>query len=178
MTDAIRELKVRAELLHKRIQSGDARALARLRALAEFRRATPESLAALTPTIRRRHCLAAIAAELGFASWREMKEVMTGEAGSAGFGKLLCPDRCATHLNIWCKTHAEAAAIRKQRSGYLLAYRNQYFVVDRYYIESLGLDPDDRDWAEIAFDWAKPLNVAARTRLYNKLVARLPREAA
>jgi hypothetical protein len=68
--------------------------------------------------------------------------------------------------------------MRKSGGGYLLAYRNQYFVVDRYYIESLGLDPNDRDWEALGFDWVHPRNVAARTRLYAKLVAAMPREAA
>jgi hypothetical protein len=50
--------------------------------------------------------------------------------------------------------------------------------VDRFYIESLGLDPDDHDWQAIGFDWVRPRDVDARTRLYAKLVAALPREAA
>ena len=178
MTDPIRELKVRAELLHKQIQAGDPRALARLRALAEFRRASPETLAMLAPTIRRRQCLATIAAELGFASWPEMKAVLTGEESDNGFGNLLCPMNCSAHLNHWCKTYLEALSFQKQHRGYLLAFRNQYLVVDRYYIESLGLDPDDRDWQALGFDWVRPRDVAARTRFYAKLVAALPREAA
>jgi hypothetical protein len=178
MTDPMRELKVRAELLHKQIQAGDGRALARLRAVPEFRRASPEALTTLVPTIRRRHCLAAIAAELGFASWPEMKAILTGEGLKSGFGNLLCPMKCSAHLNHWCKTYPEAAKVQKQRGGYLLAFRNQYLVVDRYYIESLGLDPDDHDWQAIGFDWVRPRDVDARTRLYAKLVAALPREAA
>ncbi|HYL38194.1 MAG TPA: hypothetical protein VEV17_19915 [Bryobacteraceae bacterium] len=175
MTDPMRELKIRAELLHKKAQAGDTRALARLQVLPELRRAPAEPLATL---VRRRHCLTAIAVELGFASWPEMKAVLTGKAHSGCFGSLLCPARCGTHLNNWCKIHSEAAAIRKSGGGYLLAYRNPYLVVDRYYIESLGLDPDDPDWKALGFDWARPLDVAARTRLCARLVAALPREAA
>ena len=57
-------------------------------------------------------------------------------------------------------------------------YRRQYVVEDRYFIETLGLDPDDADWEAIGFDGVRPAEVAARTRLYSKLVAQLPREAA
>ena len=53
-----------------------------------------------------------------------------------------------------------------------------WWVVDRYFIETLGLDPDDPDWKMIGFDWVRQADVAARTRLYSKLVAQLPREAA
>ncbi|MCU1335068.1 MAG: hypothetical protein JWO19_649 [Bryobacterales bacterium] len=62
--------------------------------------------------------------------------------------------------------------------GYLLAYKRQYVVVDRYFIESLGLDPLDPDWEDLGFDWVRPKHVAARSRLYAKLVACQPREAA
>ena len=178
MTEPMRELKVRAELLHRKIQAADVRALARLRVLPEFRRATAESLKALAPTFRRKHCLSVVAAEFGFASWLEMKAVLCGKDQAAGFGTLLCPKRCAAHLNIWCKTYSEAAGIHKGRGGYLLAFRDQYLVVDRYYIESLGLDPDDPDWKALGFDWVRPRDVDARTRLYAKLVTALPREAA
>jgi hypothetical protein len=60
----------------------------------------------------------------------------------------------------------------------LLGYKRQYVVVDQYFIESLGLDPADPDWDALGFDWVRPKNVAARSRLYSKLVSRLPREAA
>jgi hypothetical protein len=178
MTDPMRELKIRAELLHKKIQTGDPSALKRLRVLPEFRRNSPESLAKLTSTIRRRHCLAVIAAELGFQSWHDMKAVLSGQDQTAGFGSLLCPERCVVHLNLWYKTYSEAAEMQKQRGSYLLAYRKQYLVVDRYYIESLGLDPDDPDWKALGYDWVRPRDVGARTNLYAKLVAALPRESA
>lgn len=61
-------------------------------------------------------------------------------------------------------------------NGYLLACRRQYLVVDGYFIESLGLDPNDPDWKAIGYDWVRPSDVAARSRLYPKLVAGLPRE--
>jgi hypothetical protein len=114
MTDPIRELRVRAELLHKQIQAADPRALGRLRALAEFRHATPDALVTLAHSIRRRHCLATIAAELGFASWQQMKAVLTGEEQVGGFGTILYPNRCNAHLNLWCKTYPEADAMRKR----------------------------------------------------------------
>jgi hypothetical protein len=177
--DAIRELKTRAEILHRRIQTNDHRAIGRLRVLPNFRRASYENLTAATGTIQRRDCLTVIAAELGFASWPEAKTAIAGEAPVEDFGTMLYPDRrCCGHINRWYKTYAEAAEVRKSSDGYLLGYKRQYGVVDRYFIESLGLDPADPDWGELGFDWVQPKDVAARTRLYGKLVACLPREAA
>jgi len=178
MTDAIQELKVRAEILHGRVRARDKRALARLRALPPLRRAADRELLALAGAIRRRHCLAVIAAELGFSDWTVARRVITGEDVAVDFGTLLCPPRCGGHINRWYARYDDATAVRKSCRGYLLAYRRQYLVVERDYIETLGLDPDDGDWERLGFDWVRPRDVSARSRLYAKLVARLPREAA
>jgi hypothetical protein len=147
--DAIRELKIRAEILHRRIQTNDRRAVGRLRVLPQFRRASHERLAA---------------------------ELVVGPG--ADFGTMLYPGhRCAGHINRWYKTYEEATADRAASGGYLLAYQRQFVVVDRYFIESLGLDPSDPDWETLGFDWVRPKSLAARSRLYAKLVACLPREA-
>ncbi len=177
MTDATCELKIRAEILHKQIQDGAAARL-RLRALTEYRRSSVDELASIAPEIQRRHCLNIIAAELGFSNWPHAKSVLTGEEPIANFGDLLCPEKCAMHLNHWCRTHEEAAAMRGETGGYLLAYRHQFLVVDRHYIRTLGLDPDDPDWDALGYDWARPRDAEARTRLYAKLVAALPRATA
>jgi hypothetical protein len=177
--DAIRELKTRAELLHRRIQNNDHRAIGRLRVLPDFRRASYEQLAAATTDIQRRDCLTVIAAELGFASWPAAKTAITGDAPAEDFGTLLYPGhRVAGHLNRWYKTYEDAASDRASSGGYLLGYKRQYVVVDHYFIQSLGLDPADPDWEALGFDWIRPKNVAARSRLYAKLVACLPPEAA
>jgi hypothetical protein len=178
MIDATRELKVRAEILHKQIQDGDAAARLRLRALPEHRRSSAEGLEAIAPEIQRRHCLNVVAAELGFANWTHAKSVLTGEEPVTNFGDLLCPPKCAQHLNHWCRTHEEAVELRNQTGGYLLAFRHQFLVVDRHYIRTLGLDPDDPDWKALGHDWARPRDVAARTRLYHKLIEHLPRATA
>jgi len=178
MHDAIQELKTRASILHSRIESGDPAALARLKKLAQFRKATPDDLRAAQSGVQHGDCLNVIAAEWGFPSWPEAKRVLSGEAiAPANFGKLLCPDHFASHLNYWTKDHAEASARRAERNAYLLAYRTDYFVTERSFIQALGLDPDDPDWQAIGFDWAKPASLEARTRLYAKLVGGLPREA-
>jgi len=177
--DAIRELKTRAEILHRRIQANDHRAIGRLRVLPNFRRASYEHLSATTGTIQRRDCLTVIAAELGFKSWPEAKTAISGDERIEDFGTMLYPEqRCCGHINLWYKTYQEAAAVRESSDGYLLGYKRQYVVVDRYFIESLGLDPADPDWVAMGFNWVQPKDLAARTRLYGKLVACLPREAA
>ena len=56
------------------------------------------------------------------------------------------PDGADTHWNIWSASYAEARSIREHHGGYLLAYRRHFFIVDRYFIETLGLLPEDPDW--------------------------------
>ena len=150
--DAIRELKTRAEILHRRMQTQDPHA-----------------------PIRRADCLKEIAAGLGFPSWTAAKNAIRGEGPVEDFGTLLYPRLGASFLNLWYKTYEEAAAVRQAKQGYLLGYRRQYLVVDGYYLEALGLDPADPDWDAMGFDWVRPRDVAARTRLYGKLVHALPR---
>ncbi len=178
MTDAIQELKVRAEILHGRIKDQQPTALARLRVLPEFRRSSDDQLGALGSSIRRRHCLNLIAAEFGFENGNHARRVLSGEGAPRDFGKLLWRVDCTGNLNLWYKTYGEAAEIRQARQGYLLAYQRHFLVVDRYYIEELGLDPDDSDWRAIGFDWVRPKDSEARRRLYAKLVAGLPRTEA
>jgi hypothetical protein len=174
MTDPIRERKIRAEILHKQVKARNPCYLRRLRVLPGRRRAPDEELIGMAAAIRRRDCLTVIAAELGFPNWQQAKAALTGDCEALEFGTLLYP-ACGAGLNRWYARYEEAAPVREASAGYLLAYKRHYLVVDRYFIESLGLDPDDADWTELGFDWVHPASLAARTRLYNKLVARLPR---
>lgn len=171
MIDPVRELKARAELLHHRVTAKDAAALARLRVLPEFRATKVEALEALVPRIQRKHCLAMVSREVGFDGWLHAVSVLTGRANE-DFGTLLCLLGSPAHWNIWSASYEEARDIRKEHGGYLLAYKRQFFITDRHYIETIGLDPEDPDWDRIGRDWARPAEPAARGRLYGKLLER------
>lgn len=164
--DLIAALKDRARILHRDAQRGEPAALARLRALPEL------SAGILEPeALQRRHALSAIAASLGFSSWKHAKGVLEG-ASVEDAGKLLYPDAFGGALwNVWFSTHEEASEVRRQTSGYLLPYRRQFFVCEAAFIEQLGLDPSDPDWDRIDRDWARPQDRAAWSRLVGKLVA-------
>jgi hypothetical protein len=181
MVDPVRELKIRAELLHHSVAAGAVPAIERLRALPELRRASPAELATFAERSQRKHCLAAVARELGFTGWDHASRVLGGEVDEPDFGALLYPNVTATFLNHWFATYEEARAARVEGQGaaaYLLAYKRQSFIVGRDYVATtLGLDPDDRDWATIGFDWIRPRYPWARRSLYGKLLA-ARREAA
>jgi len=168
MAGVISDLKAQARILHRQIVEREPVAVARAQQLAELR---DSDTAALPGQIRRRHCLAVIARELGFQGWPHAAAVLRG-TDSSDFGTLLYPKGGDVHWNIWSASYDEARTIRKQHGGYLLAYRRHFFITDRYFIETLGLNPDDPDWQLIGRDWVKPRRSDARERLYGKLIHR------
>ena len=173
MVDPENELKIRAEILQKQVTAGDARALARVRVLGKAEDAAP---------LQRKHCLAVVAREVGFSSWNHALRVLRGDDREADFGTLLHDREAGGTLNAWFTTHAEARAHLDARrvAGecvYLLAYKRQFFVVEEAFVSALGLDPDDPHWRAIGFDWARPSDRVARTRLYAKRLAALRRHA-
>jgi hypothetical protein len=127
--------------------------------------------------VQRRHCLAIVARELGFQGWPHAVGVLSG-TDSTDFGTLLYPDGADAHWNIWSASYVEARSIREQHGGYLLAYRRHFFIADRYFIETLGLLPEDPDWELIGRDWVKPRQMEARARLYGSLIRRRLRDVA
>jgi len=66
MVDVLDDLKAQARRLQAHVQDRKPAALVRLRALPELREADDAALAA---TVKRRHCLAVLARELGFDGW-------------------------------------------------------------------------------------------------------------
>lgn len=167
MDDLTHELKAGARILQRQAQARDTGALRRLRTLPELHDLDDIELA---DQVRRRHCLAVIARELGFAGWPQAVAVFTGEGDASDFGTALYPPGADAHWNIWSASYDEAKTIRAQHGGYLLAYKRHFFIVDRHFIETLGLDPEDPDWEAIGRDWARPKEVEARGRLYAKLI--------
>lgn len=167
MVDLIQQHKSEARILHRETRRRVPEALRRGRILKELRESSDDAIAENT---LRRHCLAVIAREIGFDGWPHALGVITGQR-SDDFGTILYPPRGAAYWNIWSASYHEAKSLREQTGGYLLAYKKHYFIVERYFIESLGLDPEDPDWERIGRDWAPPADLAARSRLYSRLIA-------
>ncbi|AUX27212.1 hypothetical protein SOCEGT47_077930 [Sorangium cellulosum] len=180
MIDPVRELKIRAELLHTRLASSDTAALARLRALPELRRADEAALAAAVPGIRRKHCLAVVARECGFSSWESARLALGGAPDAPELGTLLY-GRDGGVLHHWFATYDEARAhleaLPEAPRSYLLAHKQHFFIADPAFVASLGLDPDDPDWQAIGWDWARPADPGARSRLCAKRLAAMRGEA-
>lgn len=178
MHDPIQELKIRAELLHRQAQREHPAALARLRKLRQINARAAPAAALDSRRIQRRECLAALARELGFSGWLHARAVLSGDPRVEDFGTLLYPRRCGGFLNSWYHTYAQAVAGQQAAGGYLLAYRRDFFVADRLFVESIGLGQSSGEWQKMNYDWVRPANPEARRQLYGRLIEQLPREVA
>ena len=165
MPDPIRELKTRAELLHHALQTGEPSAVLRLRAWPSCAGPPRTSLTAFLPDVQRKHTLAIVAREAGFDDWAHAHTLLSGGTAES-FGTLLCPPTLAAHWNIWSAHYDEARSIRREHGGYLLAYKQHFFIADRYYIEALGLDPEDTDWERMGRDWVRPAYGGAQAAVW------------
>ena len=72
-------------------------------------------------------------------------------------------------LNRWYTTYESARSSLESEGGYLLPYKDQFFVTVAGAIRELGLDPVDPDWARIGWDWVRPADAQAWERLKGKL---------
>lgn len=143
----------------------------RLRALAS---GGAEGVLASREHLRRKHALAVVAEEQGFASWNELVRAFEARCEPLDL-ELFHTPRHSTLINRWFTTHATARASLDELGGYLLSFRAQFFVTESEGIRELGLDPDDPDWAAIGFDLVQPRDRAARARLVAKRRAAVAR---
>ena len=163
MHDAIEEMKVRADLLHKKFKRGDSRARQRLASTGE--------------PIQRRHCLDAVARQFGFDDFRHARRVIDADGPSEDFGRLLYRARNHGSLNHWYASYDEARSHQRASGGYLLPYRKQFMVVSAAFVRDLGLDPQAEAWTRMNFDWVRPADPDARRQLYANLVGQAPQES-
>lgn len=166
--DIVEELKDKARLLHKAVEASDEKAIARVRTSPDLKGLPADQIPA---AVQRKHCLSTLAREIGFSGWSHAVTVLDGRP-SDDMGTLLSPAGASAYWNIWSASYDEARQIREEHGGYLLAYKRHFFIVDRHYIEMLGLDPEDPRWQRMARDWARPGDVGARRELYGVLIRR------
>jgi len=111
--------------------------------------------------VTRAHCQHVIALEHGFAGWGAL---LAASLPLAACVTMHVP-RMSAWLNQWFAHYGEAKAALDEGGGYLLPFRNQFFVTTADAVRELGLDPDDPDWARIGHDWVRPRDPEAHLRL-------------
>lgn len=147
----VEEAKIKASILLKSFSSNATEKTAkRFKRLPEFAGLSTNEI--LQTKIKRKQALELIAFENNFKSWADLKCQIPFIHG--GF------------LNHWFANYAAAKAYQETNGGFLLPYKRQFFICDSNYIQNLGLNPKDRDWKLIAYDWVEPANKSAWQRLY------------
>lgn len=163
-TNLLEELKIQAAILLKDLRSNDLQkfelAVMRFRTLKKFLK---NNYIDIKKNAKRKDALFIIALENGFSSWLELKN---------HFYKILpllfVDGYVGGFLNLWFARYADSKSRQKVEGGYLLPYKNQYFLAGKEYIQASGFDPNDSDWELIDWDWVKPKDKAALVRLFQK----------
>jgi hypothetical protein len=78
------------------------------------------------------------------------------------------PPTLDVFLNRWFTNYEEARALLESEGGYLLPYKQQFFVCEADAIRAMGLEADDPDWERVGWDCARPADRQAYERLREK----------
>lgn len=119
--------------------------------------------------LQRRHCLNAVAVQLGFRNWTHASTVLQ-LCEKTDRGTLMFHDSGGAIWNIWSASYTEAQEIRAQSGGFLLPYKHQFQIVESPYIELLELDPLHCDWEAIGQDWVEPKDPEAWQRITRRRI--------
>lgn len=109
-----------------------------------------------------KEAFALLASQAGYASWREMKEVVEAH-------ELLRPKHASAIWSVWYSSKEEATKHLEENGGYLLPFQKQFFICDDDYILNLGIALDDPDLAKVGHDFSDPNDFDAWQRLLEKI---------
>lgn len=172
---SIKEAKIRAHLLHKRVkqlltsvdhssaQTHDL--IKRFQKLPFWSNSSIADIASQLHFIQRKHCLEVIALEQGYQNWSQLLNKIKKQTETRLY-KL----GVGSSLNVWYADYAKAKKhLASDPKAYLLVYQQHYFICTADHIAALGFDPADPDWEKIGRDWAQPQDAKAHARLSSKL---------
>lgn len=97
--------------------------------------------------LKRKHVLNNIAHELGFDSWKSLKDYCLNPFGNNIVGGF---------LNHWFADYHEAKQYLNSNDGYLLPYKNQYVIGSANFIEVMNLKPESPYWIQINYNFVYP----------------------
>ncbi len=136
---ALDERKILASLLLKDLRGDDGpsarRAAERFEALPYLRSGEPDAILGRRASIRHKHALAVVAAELGFATWAECKRRLETPPDRRLDTETFFAKMGAAYLNRWFAGYDEARASLEAEGGYLFPFHRQYFVCEVGFLE-------------------------------------------
>lgn len=176
-------LKNEASLLLKHAHEEGARhdeALSRFRTLASFATLSAGDRDAIH-ALQLKHAFSVLAVENGYESWGELKGALDHAAATSPLAEVkdqFYPPRSSAYWNIWFAHYAKAKRVHLQSGGFLLPFRNQFFICEEGFVDMLGIPAQLPEWKAIGFDWVHPANVKAWLRLNETFAGRLKDRAA
>lgn len=138
-------------------------AINRFRQLSLFETLTSGATEALE-NLQLKHAFSVIAEENGYASWTELKFALDQAAETSPLAEIkeqFYPKGFTTYWNIWFAKYSQAKKVLSEGKGFLLPYKNQYFIVEEHFVDSIGLPHTLPEWKSIGNDWIHPKNVKA-----------------
>jgi hypothetical protein len=169
------ECKIQASLLLKDLRGEDVprarRAAERFQVLPFLRTHEPEAILGRRSSIRLKHALAVVAAELGYATWADCKRRLETPPNQRLDTETFFARMASAYLNRWFARYDEARASLEAEGGYLFPFRRQFFICEAGFLKAREIDPAHPDWERIGRDWVRPHDEAARDRLERTLVA-------
>ncbi|MFA6468238.1 MAG: hypothetical protein WCW35_05015 [Bacteroidota bacterium] len=138
-------------------------AVDRFRQLSSFATLTADDNNALND-LQLKHAFNVIAVENGYESWNDLKSALDNAAENSPLAEIkeqFYPKGFTTYWNIWFAKYSQAKKVLGEGRGYLLPFKNQYFIVEEHFVDSIGLPHTLREWKEIGNDWVHPKNVKA-----------------
>lgn len=160
-------LKNEAEILLKLTQNRDADAIVRFHILGPFATLSTEDTSVLE-SMQLKNALRVIAVENGYDSWSNLKSTLDSAAETSPFAEItdqFYPKGFTTYWNIWFAKYSQAKKVLSEGAGFLLPFKNQYFIVEEHFVDSIGLPHTLPEWKAIGNDWIHPKNVKAWLKL-------------
>lgn len=142
------EIKTRARLLQKLLESGNVAATRQATILSRQRNWE------LPAVWQLKHCMNLAAADAGFQNWEHARIVFGGEARDGDdMGDFWHGQGVGAFFNHWFASYAQAQEqLQFDEHNYLLPYRRQFFVVTADYIQALGLSTEPALWQAMGRD--------------------------
>lgn len=144
------ELKIKACLLLKNLKDTDPeksrKAAQRFTQLSFLSGCRIEQVLSDSSLLKLKHALLVIALENGCNSWTSLRDKIIKE-------DCLYYANGGSILNHWFGNYPEAKQFQALNGGYLLQYRQHYFICPEEFIEQLGLSSFKEEWEAIGYDW-------------------------
>ncbi|MBP6673620.1 MAG: hypothetical protein KA247_10745 [Bacteroidetes bacterium] len=160
-------LKNEAEILLKLALNLDPEAIVRFHRLEQFSALTAVETTAVEE-LQLKNALHVIAIENGYASWNELKTALDSAAETSPFAVIndqFYPKGFTTYWNIWFAKYSQAKKVLQDGGGFLLPFKNQYFIVEEHFVDSIGLPHTLPEWKSIGNDWVHPKHAKAWLKL-------------